>query len=627
MSLATATTSAPVNDPTLPVLRAGPHDPRPFYFGHRGRPLFGWLHPAPSSSVGLLICNPFGDESVRTHRTVHHMAAAASDAGIPAFRFDYDGTGDSAGHDLDPDRLAQWLSSIHLAADTLRRLSGVTTLCLAGIRLGATLATLAAQERSDVAGLIAIAPVVSGKAYVRELRLLRRAMDSKRNIAGNDSEPGPANAGLESAGFLLSEATQAELSRMDLLALPKRPAARLLILDRAEMPSGEKWAKQLRTLEAEIQYSPVGGYTEMMLDSHESVVPDGMLRTAIEWLSQLPPNTGMDRPRDVTPATDSAVIAPPAIPDAMNDDVPAVAVEEHAVRFGESNRLFGIVSVPQNRTARAQSNAVILLNAGAVHHIGPSRMYVTIARHLARLGYVVLRMDIASIGDSPPYPGQPEIDVYSPYALKDVASAIEYLQRSWHVGAVTSTGVCSGAYHSFKAAVTQYPLSQVILINPLTFFWKPGMSLQYPEYRVAQDMRRYQKTMLNLAAWRKLMTGRVDLANLARVLISGARNRVLGPLRALRRALGRPMADDLPTELRAVLRASIDLRFVFSAGDPGLQLLETQGAAAARSLRARGQLGVALIQDADHTFTDLPARRQLLKVLVETLGSRAARAG
>src|SRR5262249_15581600 len=155
-------------------------------------------------------------------------------------------------------------------------------------------------------------------------------------------------------------------------------------------------------------------------------------------------------------------------------------------------------------------------------------------------------MDMASIGDSPPYPGQPEIDVYSPYALKDVASAIEYLQNNWHVGAITSTGVCSGAYHSFKAAVARYPLGQVILINPLTFFWKAGMSLKYPEYRVAQDMRRYRKTMLNLTAWRKLLAGRVNMKNLARVLTSGVRSRLMGPLRALARALGRPLEDDLP---------------------------------------------------------------------------------
>jgi len=47
------------------VWRAGSHEARPFYFGHRGRPLFGWLHPSPAGTVGLLICNPFGDEAIK----------------------------------------------------------------------------------------------------------------------------------------------------------------------------------------------------------------------------------------------------------------------------------------------------------------------------------------------------------------------------------------------------------------------------------------------------------------------------------------------------------------------------------------------------------------------------------
>src|ERR1700722_18569873 len=122
-------------------------DPRPLYFGREGRPLFGWLHsaaqPAAAATVGLIICNPFGDEAIRTHRAIRHLAGAAGDAGVPTLRFDYDGTGDSAGHDLDPERVGHWLDSIHTAADTLRQLSGVTCLCFAGIRLGATLAAVA----------------------------------------------------------------------------------------------------------------------------------------------------------------------------------------------------------------------------------------------------------------------------------------------------------------------------------------------------------------------------------------------------------------------------------------------------------------------------------------------------
>jgi alpha/beta superfamily hydrolase len=598
-------------------------DTQPLYFGNERRPLFGWLHPGTATSVGLVICSPFGDEAVRAHRSTYHLAAAASDAGIPALRFDYDGTGDSAGHDLEPNRVGQWLASIHSAADFLRAQTGVTQVCFLGIRLGATLATLAAGERNDVAGLIALAPVVSGKAYVRELRLLQRAIDSKRGIVAGDSD-----GTLETAGFLLAESTQNSLAGIDLLRTGKRPAPRVLVLERAEMPTAEKWAQKLREWDTLVDYSPMSGYAEMMLDNHESIVPQGIVAAATHWLRHLPTHPHTDTPAGAGTALDSVTLIAPAVADPMLTEPRQTPVQEHAVRFGDCNRLFGIVTTPKDKSEVVSGGeAVLLLNAGAVPHIGPSRMYVTFARHLAQLGYTVLRMDIASIGDSPPHPGQPEIDVYSPYALQDIAAAIEYLRSHWHARAVISTGICSGAYHSLKAAVAQYPLAQVILINPLTFFWKPGMSLRYPEYRVAQDIQRYRKTALTLASWKKLVTGRVDLLNLVGVLTRSASARLGGPIRALARLAGRPLADDLPTELRTVLKGSIDLQFVFSAQDPGLELLRTQGGARVRSMQERGQISVSLVEGANHTFTDLLKRRILLQLLVEKVRARRGPVG
>src|SRR6202011_2523644 len=117
--------------------------------------------------------------------------------------------------------------------------------------------------------------------------------------------------------------------------------------------------------------------------------------------------------------------------------------------------------------------------AGAVHHVGPNRLYVALARHLARLGHIVLRMDIAGIGDSPASAGEPDNVVYSSHALRDVSKAIEYLQRHWGAHELRAVGLCSGAYHALKAGVARLPLTGVVIINPLTFFWKKDMSLEY----------------------------------------------------------------------------------------------------------------------------------------------------
>jgi alpha-beta hydrolase superfamily lysophospholipase len=600
---------------------------RPLYFGIEGRPLFGWLHLPPAhsaTSIGLVICNAFGNEALCSHRSVRHFAERAAQQGIPTLRFDYDGTGDSAGHDLEPDRLAAWISSTRAAADEIRAATGVEHVCFAGIRLGATIAALAAVERSDVAGLIAIAPVLSGKAYVRELRLLTRAMEAKSNSAQADRPDL-----LQAAGFALSAATQESLLQIDLKRLAKPPAARVLVLDRTELPAGDAWPQHLRGLGARAERLAVTGYTEMMLDSHETVIPHEMIGTALGWLSQVASESsgtaarqrGENRPP--WSARERAVIPPSASIDPVTGDTPSATVEESFVRIGPAPELFGIVSVPlsQRRDRAANGPAVLLLNAGAVYHVGPNRLYVALARHLARSGYVVLRIDIAGIGDSPVHEGEADNIVYSKFALDDLGKCIDYLRREWGVRDVRAVGLCSGAYHAFKASVAQLALTHAVMINPLTFFWKQGMSLEYPEHRIAADIVRYRTNMLRLSSWLKLFKGGVNLVELGHVLARRAGAVILTALRAPARQLGIPLQDDLPSELRTAARAPVQMHFVFAASDPGQELLRSQGGRTAQRMLARGQLKVELIQDADHTFTDLTARTTLAAALARILGA------
>ena len=619
--------AAPVDADIDPRGQVAAESSQPVFFGRPERPLFGWFHAGriagARAAVGLVICNPFGDEAIRTHRSMRHLAEGAAASGIPTLRFDYDGTGNSAGHDLDPERVREWLGSVRLAVQALREWTGIERVCFAGVRLGALLATLVAYEDRGTAGLAAIAPVVNGRAYVRELRLLRRAIEAKRNIAQADGD-----GALEAAGFLLTAPTQDALGAIHLAKLGGTPAPRVLIVDRSEMPLDQGWAEHLRSHGALVEHERLNGYPEMMLDAHESVVPDDMIRRTLDWLRDVAAaEPHATRGPAVNPTRNSATLAPPVIPDPVTGSPRPTAIGEWAVRLAGTPRLFGIVSAPADRSFRTDAtsgSAVLMLNAGAVHHIGPCRLYVALARHLAQLGHVVLRLDIRGIGDSPPRPGQPENVVYAPHALEDVAAAIDYLRQDWGVEEIRIVGLCSGAYHALKAAVAQYPLRGIISINPLTFFWKPGMSLDldFSEHRVAQDIMRYRSSALSVASWHKLLTGRVDMPSLARVLARTACTQLLKPLFALARLLRIPLLHDLPTELARAANADIDLQFVFAAADPGVELLQTHGGATARRLQARGRLGVHLIADADHTFTDLAPRIKLVETLERQLSGQ-----
>ncbi len=607
--------------PSKPHVVSQPVERAPLYFGPDGRPLFGWLHqPAhsPAVGVGMVICSPFGNEAISAHRSLRRLADAAAHHGIPTLRFDYDGAGNSAGHDMDPSRVAAWLDSVGHACDKLREETGLERLCLVGLRLGAMLAALAAARRTDIAGLIAIAPVVNGRAYVRELRMLSRAIDSRRNITRSSDQ-----GALETAGFLLSAQTQQSLGEIDLNRTEAAPAGRVLILDRAEMPGAESWARRLNSLGAHCQRTSVSGYPEMMLDAHESVPPDDIIAAAVKWARDLVQGPSKSIPARPRAATQSRAALPyTGREDLAGAALPAVPVEETAASFGKAPGLFGIVSTSTTRThdSPGRGKAIILLNAGAVHHVGPNRLYVTLARRLARLGYVVLRVDIAGIGESAARSGDPENVVYSQHAMTGIEEAIQYLRQSWNVRETIAAGLCSGAYHAFKAAaVARLPLTSVILINPLTFFWKEGMSLKYPEHRIVADMARYRTSRLRLSSWRKLLTGGVNMVELAQVLARRADTLARKPLRALARLLHIPLPDDLPVELSRAVHAGTRLQFVFAANDPGLELLRDQGGATLQRLHARGRLGIHVIEGADHTFTDLAARSALADFIVELL--------
>ena len=85
----------------------------PVYFASNDHRLFGWLHrPAPGQAahLGLVICKPFGFESLCAHRSIRAFAEMAADIGVPALRLDYVGTGDS-----EDSRMNRSFSACHAA--------------------------------------------------------------------------------------------------------------------------------------------------------------------------------------------------------------------------------------------------------------------------------------------------------------------------------------------------------------------------------------------------------------------------------------------------------------------------------------------------------------------------------
>ncbi|MGH7678899.1 MAG: serine aminopeptidase domain-containing protein [Gemmatimonadaceae bacterium] len=141
----------------------------PFFFGDSGKQLFGVYHPAGKRSArGAVICYPWAREYLLAHPTVRLLAQRLAENGCHSLRFDYLGTGDSAG-DATVGSERQWVEDIRSAVAELRDVAQVREIALIGMRFGATLAAVAAAVLPDISSLVLWDPVIEGGKYLAEL--------------------------------------------------------------------------------------------------------------------------------------------------------------------------------------------------------------------------------------------------------------------------------------------------------------------------------------------------------------------------------------------------------------------------------------------------------------------------
>ncbi len=592
---------------------------QPLFFGSIGQGLFGQYHPADggAAQTALLICAPFGHEDLCAYRSLRALAHAAAQAGTATLRFDYPGCGNSPSPGEGTDELHAWVDSIIEAARTLRALSGASQVTVLGVRLGATLATLAATHIAGLNDLIAVAPVVSGRAYLRELKALQMASEAQQASAPNTPD---SDSLFESGGFVVQEATRQGLLAIDLSKLNAAPAQRVLLIDRDDLPGSVKWAAHLREHGVMVEQQTMTGYALMMADPHRGQIPDALLDTVLTRLRQTCswPSTNLGAPGE-----------------ALGTARP-VSGEHHGTRsldraayIGHAPALLSLLSEPADQALQHPAHmGILMLNAGAIRLVGPNGMYVPLARAWANQGHTVLRLDIGGLGDSPPHAGSPDNTVYSDRALADVRGAIAHLQAQAGVRHIVIMGLCSGAYHAFKSAAHGLPVDAVVMINPLTFFWKEGMSLDHhtrTEARVMEDITRHRRVLWHPATWLKLLKGGISPARLVQIgqeTLKWACNKAyLAGARLLRLRI----KDDLAYELTRIALRSIPMYFVFSDTDPGLAMLHALGGQAVARLQRQRALDISLIEQADHTFTNHAPRTALMRRLDQIVAEMAAK--
>jgi alpha-beta hydrolase superfamily lysophospholipase len=427
------------------------------WFGDPARPLLGWLTvPAdrPTAS-GVVIAPPVGYPYLCAHRALRTVAEGLAAQGHCVLRVDYDGTGDSAGDQWDPDRLPAWRGTVAAAVDTLRT-GGMQTISLAGARLGATLALLdGAVLGADT--VIAWAPVVSGRRLAKELRMMGTAVPDEQA-----SEPGT----IVSAGNVFSAQTLDAIKGLSLDRLAAAPAARVLLV--GDPGTTDATAQALIALGAEVRCAEIpGGEAALETPAEHGTVPVEIVEAICAFAGEA--RTSI-QPSGSRRAQSGEAVLGPAVRRARLT-WRGGPVEEEVLTLDPHGHV-AIVTEPATPPS-PDAATLVFLNPGSEPHTGPGRCWVEYARDLARLGHRVVRVDWRGWGESPDdgrAPGRP----YADGVIEDTAAIVDGLRTLGHERVVLS-GLCASAWVALQAQDTSAAAGAIVLNAPV--FCEPGVPI------------------------------------------------------------------------------------------------------------------------------------------------------
>jgi hypothetical protein len=285
----------------------------------------------------------------------------------------------------------------------------------------------------------------------------------------------------------------------------------------------------------------------------------------------------------------------------------ATIVRDEALRLGPAGQLVGILSHPAARRSALPSTAppaVIILNAGVLHRVGPHRLHVTLARRIAAAGLASLRLDLGGIGDSI---ASSDATSFRQSAVADTRAAMTSLGELIEARRFVLFGVCSGADNSIATALVDDRIAGIVLIDPPAYPTRRSQ-LRHLRQRAAKSdsVREAVRTGLDFAA-REL---RRAAARFGRFPVDAppGEGRELPPVTAF----GAQLAEIADRQIRT---------FAVYSGIHGArynhpdQLFELFPA-------LRGRIDHAYFPSANHTFTELAAQAELVDAVTGWIAQR-----
>lgn len=289
------------------------------------------------------------------------------------------------------------------------------------------------------------------------------------------------------------------------------------------------------------------------------------------------------------------------------------AVREEAILLGRARSRIALLSHPVPEADGSAPGAVLFLNAGVLHRIGPNRIYVRLSRSLARRGWLGLRFDFSGIGDSP---GRDDESGFDDYTIEETVEAMNLLEDSHAAREFVLVGICSGADIAYRVARRDERVRALVLINPMVL---DANEAEQVLSRAADrtKLRYYVRRTLDPRSLLRFVSFRSDY----RTIVSIARRKLA---RMLRRPTPVPpeRETDCLAELESLLARDVRMCLIFSEGSTAFDVFELVLApTSARFASQYPALSVSTMVDTDHVFTLVSAQDDLEARIANWLAS------
>jgi hypothetical protein len=409
---------------------------------------------------------------------------------------------------------------------------------------------------------------------------------------------------IELAGWLLSSETLHELETLDMSKL-SYDKMNVFYIHRQELAVDRKLLQSLELSAKTVEVRTSVEFSGFSQDALFGVEPVQDFQAITQWVAS--------KPCEATEFVSHTELA-----STFENTLRGEGFLEQPLFFGRGVSMFGVLCIPEKHEYQF---CVVFVSTGANHRIGSQRLTVDLARRLASQGISSFRIDISGVGDSQTRAGCKPNQVYFLPAYEDVVQAVDAMTERGYTDVIVS-GMCSGAYLGYNAAVNDPRIKILFILNLFRFIWRDSdVFTNGDNIASAASLESYGQKLFRWSTWRRFLKGRVNIKYLLRAITNRLIQKIKSRFLTLLYRVFSPGrgANAVERDCVMMLRRGTHINLVFSADDAGMDEVAFYLGDRGHVLRRYPGFSFRDVPGADHTFTTKQSRSALVEIYMDCI--------